>query len=79
MTSKPYDPAAAICQCHHTPGYLIEEISNGRPLQKFQENATSQYELVCLICMRPRDHTATDWLIETVMAPERAPIKEPLE
>jgi hypothetical protein len=68
-----------ICQCHHTPAYLIEEIGNGRPVQKFVEDESGVYVLICLICGKLWNHEDTDWLIETVLAPERAPIREPWE
>lgn len=68
-----------ICQCHHTPAYLIQEIGDGRPVQKFVEDETSVTILICLICGKLWDHEDTDRLIEYVMIPERAPILEPWE
>jgi hypothetical protein len=68
-----------ICRCHHTPIYLIAEISAGRPVQKFVEDESGVYVLICLICGALWNHEDTDRLIEHVMIPERLPIHEPWE
>jgi hypothetical protein len=58
--------APDVCQCNHLPAYLFQEIAAKRWVHEFRESE-SGYVLVCLTCLKPWDHAATDRLIAMVM------------
>jgi hypothetical protein len=60
------------CQCNHSARWLFDEIAAKRWVHEFREyrthKGTVEYTLVCLSCRGEWNHTATDRLVEMIMA-----------
>jgi hypothetical protein len=61
------ETAVNVCACNHETERLVSEIASGRYMQKYQQDATGCYELICVKCGGQWDHRATDRVIDRVM------------
>jgi hypothetical protein len=56
------------CECGHDLTYLQQEITAGRPIQRYVRNDGGDYILICDACGYLWDDRETDMLIKLIMA-----------